>query len=636
MIGCVLVPLSVYFGNFAYVVVQALLWGQTSMLRGPVVVLFALSLVNLLARRLSRRVCLEASELLIVYSMVSVASCISGFGMIQWLVNILPALTHYDTPTNRYDRFACFVAPWLTPHNPVVIEDYFHGNSTMYRADVLSDWARPVMAWSVFLMAMTWVTLCLCAIIRKQWISAERISFPLVYLPLEMAKAASGDSGLFRNRLMWAGFAIAGLLESIDYINFMYPAMPYIQLKPVHWETFLTLPPWNSVGVLTTAFYPFVIGIAYLISTEASFSCWFFYLLMKTEKVAAAHMGVVGTNQSGMSSPPFIGEQGVGAFLALGLMLVYRSRREIGRAIQCLWDKEAAAERVDHASIMSPKVAVWGALAGIALLCSFLVAIGIPAWAACLFWVVYFLILVVLTRIVSVVGAGWAWGPTIPVHGALYESFGMTAFSPKAITAFGYMNWFDAEFRDSPMPQELAAMKLREETGARPARLLWALVAATLLGILSAWWGYLRMYYEYGAGTAKVRPGLMSVGPGIMGYISWCLNSPVGPDTHGVWAMGAGAAIMVALNAAQQAFVWWPLHPIGYALSATQSMDYMWCPFFVGWLIKTLVLRYLGIRICMTWMAFFLGLILGDYVVPTVWGLWGMAAHTQVYMAFPH
>jgi hypothetical protein len=93
---------------------------------------------------------------------------------------------------------------------------------------------------------------------------------------------------------------------------------------------------------------------------------------------------------------------------------------------------------------------------------------------------------------------------------------------------------------------------------------------------------------------------------------------------------------VLALSLLRQTFVWWPFHPIGYVLAGTPSMDYMWCPFFLGWLIKLVILRYGGIRIYRQALPFFLGLILGDYIVPTLWGLWGMAAHTQVYTAFPH
>jgi hypothetical protein len=33
---------------------------------------------------------------------------------------------------------------------------------------------------------------------------------------------------------------------------------------------------------------------------------------------------------------------------------------------------------------------------------------------------------------------------------------------------------------------------------------------------------------------------------------------------------------------------------------------------------------------------FALGLILGDYVVPVLWSLWGMAIGQSMYMSFPH
>jgi hypothetical protein len=81
---------------------------------------------------------------------------------------------------------------------------------------------------------------------------------------------------------------------------------------------------------------------------------------------------------------------------------------------------------------------------------------------------------------------------------------------------------------------------------------------------------------------------------------------------------------------------WWPLHPLGYALATTQSMDYMWFPFFLAWLAKCLTLRYGGIKAYRSALPFFLGLILGDYVVPTLWGVFGMLTGYQQYMAFPH
>ena len=62
----------------------------------------------------------------------------------------------------------------------------------------------------------------------------------------------------------------------------------------------------------------------------------------------------------------------------------------------------------------------------------------------------------------------------------------------------------------------------------------------------------------------------------------------------------------------------------------------MWFPFFLAWLAKSCLLRYGGIQMYRRMIPFALGLILGDYIVPTLWGIGGSVLKTQVYMAFPH
>jgi hypothetical protein len=53
-----------------------------------------------------------------------------------------------------------------------------------------------------------------------------------VLLPLEMTER--GGAGAFlRNRRMWAGFLMAGLAESINFLSFLYPSIPSLPIKPV-------------------------------------------------------------------------------------------------------------------------------------------------------------------------------------------------------------------------------------------------------------------------------------------------------------------------------------------------------------------------------------------------------------------
>ena len=640
LIGIVLIPLSTYYGNYAYVVVQALLWGQTALLRGPVFVLFLLTLLNLLFRKVAKRTGLLPWEMLIIYSMIALSVCLSGFGQIQWLVNILPAGTYYATPSNHYDRFLHLVPWYLAPHDPRVINDFFIGHKSMYRPDILRDWAAPVLVWSLFLCGIYWVTLCLTALVRRSWVDEEKLTFPLVSLPLEMAAAGAGGTPFFRSRLMWGGFALAGILESVDYLNFFYPAIPYIPIKPTTWhlQDQIVGAPWNSIGMFTLAFYPFAIGIAFLLSREVSFSCWFFYLFTRVENIAAAALGLNqgGAGRGAVASAPFLGEQGVGAFLALGAFLLYRARKPLGDAMRAAWDREAASRADDPGSPLPLRVAFWGGLCGIVLLTAFLTALGLPLWIALLFWAMYFLFVLVLTRVIAEAGAGWAWGPLNPIHNVVMDVVGIGGLSERSLTMFSYLAWFDVEYRDSPMPHQLEAMKMGDETRTPRRQMLWALLIAAVLSTVVSFWAYLHMYYEFGAASAKVRPALQSLGPGTFNRLGHWLNNPTPPDGGALQGMAAGAVIVLALAFLRQTFVWWPLHPIGYVLAGTLSMEYMWCPFFLAWLAKTAVMRYGGVKLYRQALPFFLGLILGDYIVPTLWGLWGTLENTQVYMAFPH
>jgi hypothetical protein len=114
------------------------------------------------------------------------------------------------------------------------------------------------------------------------------------------------------------------------------------------------------------------------------------------------------------------------------------------------------------------------------------------------------------------------------------------------------------------------------------------------------------------------------------------MTTPTFQDLIGLTAVGAGSVIAVGLSIARQMLPWWPFHPLGYALATTTSMEYMWCPFFIAWMAKRVTLKYGGIKAYRTALPFFLGLILGDYVIPSLWGLFGLATNSQQYMAFPH
>ena len=199
----------------------------------------------------------------------------------------------------------------------------------------------------------------------------------------------------------------------------------------------------------------------------------------------------------------------------------------------------------------------------------------------------------------------------------------------------GYLSW-TSDMRDNPMPQVAQQVKIAQLATFSPRSYLAPLLIAAAAGILLAFWAHLDLYYDYGASSAKVRPALVGASKSASNYAATLLSTPTRQDVIGLVAAGFGTLIAVALSVMRQIFPWWPLHPLGYALATTQSMEYMWFPFFLAWFAKRIILRYGGIRAYRIGLPFFLGLILGDYIVPTLWGIFGMMTGYQQYMAFPH
>jgi len=56
----------------------------------------------------------------------------------------------------------------------------------------------------------------------------------------------------------------------------------------------------------------------------------------------------------------------------------------------------------------------------------------------------------------------------------------------------------------------------------------------------------------------------------------------------------------------------------------------------VAWLVKTLLLRYGGAQTYHRAVPFFVGLILGDFIVGNSWTLYGLATWQDVYHFWPY
>ncbi len=605
---------------------------NTSIPIGAFNMLFLLVVVNIILTRFLRPLAFSSAELLVIYVMMTVSTVISSSGGIHFIVPTITAAFYYADSSNGWaGLFHQFIPDWIALKDKGALKGFYLGNATVPWA----LWKTQMIAWVGFMVLFALATLCIVVLLRRQWTDRERLAFPTVAVPVQMLREGEG---FFRNRLLWIGFAIPFCIDVLNTIHLNLPAFPYLPTRTADQPdlaNFLTAPPWNAIGSTPISFYPFVLGIAYLLSVEMTFSCWFFWLVTKLEAVFGAASGLTsGATGGGQSSWPFLGHQGAGAFLALTVVGLWLSRsylREIWR-IAFMPKAKRGNLPSDAEEPMSYRMAFIGLGVCLVLLVAWCVAAGMRGTVALALIVLALLYMIAASRIRAETGNAWLFGPNVDAYQLMTTTFGTTVYHPADLTILAYVRNAVANFdlRCLSMPNQFDAYKMADAVNVNKRRLTVALVLAICVGIAVSFAIALMIWYAYGAG-AKTDSWRTSMGRQPFDQLSDALKTPVKSDLSGSLAVSAGFLITTALMMLRTRFIWWVFHPVGYAMANTSTMNQVWLPFFLAWLIKSLVLRYGGMRLYRLSLPFFYGVIVGDFLAGGLTTLAGCFTGINVY-----
>ncbi len=72
--------------------------------------------------------------------------------------------------------------------------------------------------------------LCVNVLIRRAWVEQEKLSYPIIQLPLELTRNGTG-SVLFSNRLFLFGFSLTTMITLLNGLHFHYPTVPNLRLR---------------------------------------------------------------------------------------------------------------------------------------------------------------------------------------------------------------------------------------------------------------------------------------------------------------------------------------------------------------------------------------------------------------------
>lgn len=628
-LGTVLVPLNAYWVVQMEIIRYSAHPTTISLFFNVIFIVVLLTAVNLLVARIRPRWALSQAELMAIYMMLVISSCLCGHDMVQVLTPTLIWPFRYATSSNNWEGlFFQYLPKWLMVSDPGVYEGYFRGNDTFYRTTYLIGWAVPVLMWSLFLAVTLFVMLCINVILRKQWTHRERLTYPVIALPLVITEGT--DSGrlpsVFRNRMFWFAFLLAGTADTFNILHLWFPAVPRVLSPGMGDISFfdigplITQKPWNAIGWTPISWYPFMIGFGVLLPVDFLFSCWFFYVVWKMQRVVSVAMAWDRDPRF-----PYDNNQCFGAYVMFFLFSVWLSRHYLREVLRRAIGKSSSVDDSDEP--ISYRLALLGIIAGTAFLVYFGKLLGMNMLLGIAFFTIYFVLAIAITRMRAEFGT--------PVHdlhftgpdSILPEVFGTSRFSGSDLTAMSILYSINRAYRCHPMPHQLESFKLAEQTRSNLKGWYWGMLFAAVIGSIAAFWAMLHLNYDYGA-AGKSRAGFGS--ESYTRLTNW-LQMPTDFNLSATLAIGVGLLVSFFLQWMRTRFTWWPFHPLGYAVSGSWEMNLVWMPLLIAWLIKILMLRYGGLRLFLRSLPFFFGLILGQFVIGSIANIIGIMYDVPTY-----
>ena len=590
-----------------------------SLMVPPVILTLALVLVNIPLRLRLPRWALTQGELVVFYGMQAVMCAMAS----EWIDVIHPYIYSYGIFHQRDTQYYVlpYLSDWLffkTDHGPLAGFNT-GGKTAAYFWAHLGPWWPKILAWTLIAGLAAFAMLCINALMEDQWTQREKLSFPLVQLPLAITQGG-GASPFWRDRLMWGSFALIFGIDILNGFAYLNPSIPSINVRFLgdigQW---MTAPPWNQIGWTPIGLFPFMAAIGVFMPTDLLFSLLFFFFVRKGQQVVAADIGYAqGTFGGGglVPSAPYFSEQSWCAFLGLFIGALWAARPYLRE----VWGQVRQGAPAESGRV-PPRLAFGGLCGSVIALGLIGLGIGLPFLYVALYVALFLVFSTAMTRLRAQLGAPTHemafMGPN-QLFGDFHGTAGVDAATiARTVTTFHFMNRIH---RTHPMPSQLEALYMAQRSRVSPRGMFFALLLATVVGSIL---GHLvRTYIDY-----RGVPGDSS--PETVGVVRTLVENPHGPNVAAMLAVAAGFAFVLLLDALRFRIPGFPLHPAGFALAMNFGVDYYWFGLLIALLAKYFVMRYSGLGGFHKLRQVALGLMLGEFCAEAVWAVFSMLNHDQ-------
>ena len=399
LIGLLLIPLNAYW----VVQSEAVWWGTyltiVSLFFNVVFTLLILIGLNAIYKHFAPKSALKQGELITIYVMLCLGSGLAGNNFLEALVLTIGHPFWFATPENEWSElFFRYIPDWIAVKDKAALSGFYEGESSIYNLQNITAWLKPLAFWGSFAIVWLFTLLCVVILVRKQWTENEKLSYPIIQLPLALTQDGTGKA-LLSNKLFQLGFMLTAALTLINGLHFHFPAIPNFRLRTEIGHLF-TEKPWDAIGWMPLAIYPWVIGITFFIPLDLCFSVWFFYLFGKSQLVLGRIFGI-----HSLPGFPYLFQQTTGGWLGLLFIAIWLTRRHLKDIIaQSLKSRKNNSAIFTKSELTGYRMALIGLILGLSFLILICVFVGMSFWVAVPFFIILVGLEIVITRMRAELG----------------------------------------------------------------------------------------------------------------------------------------------------------------------------------------------------------------------------------------
>ncbi len=620
VVGLFLTALASIIVAAAELVAQTIQIGMMQLPPAVIALLFLVVLVNRGIRRIREAWALAPAELALAFVMMLFGAMLASRGLMERLIPAQVGVSYY-AEANRWETlYFPHIRPEIVPWDPQQpqpepLVKWFYQRLPYGEPLPWGAWIASTARWLVPVGAVFVAFLCISVLLRKQWVEHERLAFPLVQLPMELMRGGE----FWGNRAFWFGALLPLFVFTLNGLHRNFPTIPEITLV-LPLKPYFVNPPYDQMTFFSIYLSFAAVGFFFLIPTELLFSFWFFYLLSKGAELLGLSLGI-DTQAKHAATAGFVKWLCSGAFFAVAAYVLYLARHHL----RYVWRVVVgdAPPPPPGSELFSYRVAFWGLIGAFVVLVAWTAWIGMSWWVAGLVFAIYLMVQgLVMARCTAEGGLLITEGCFTPMDILTMENY--ARLSPRNLTAMAFMDaMFFRDLRGITLTGYLDAQKLGNELNLHRRQLLTALVVGIVSAIGVAFVFQLWLPYQYGALN-------------LYGYVYQ--RQPIQFFQENAPFMGGGGAeaevpafrpvmfllgflITLGLAWGRATFTGFPLHPLGFAMSATWGVIILWFSMFIAWLIKAPLLRYGGMPMYRRARPFFLGMVFGEFFSAAVWAM---------------